>query len=267
MMKKALSTIVLALCITVSSFVPALAAKPAPSSGGGSSSSTLGNDVSYPQCGKRLPSGQAFGLVGVNGGLANNSNSCLSTELNWAFTSSGITSQPKAGLYVNTANPGNLGVADWPTSGTTPYGTCTGADDQACAYAYGNARAQSDVGFLTAASPVVAPASFTWWLDVETGNSWESNTANNQADLAGMTAYFEGIGASVGLYSTAAQWSQIAGTVPSTSNLAGLRNWRPGGATLATAQQACTAAPLTVGGTVQVTQFTSKNVDYDYSCH
>ena len=32
------------------------------------SSTPTGNDVSYPQCGKKLPSGQAFGIVGVNDG-------------------------------------------------------------------------------------------------------------------------------------------------------------------------------------------------------
>jgi hypothetical protein len=30
-----------------------------------------GSDVSYPQCGKTLPSGQAFGIVAVNEGLPN----------------------------------------------------------------------------------------------------------------------------------------------------------------------------------------------------
>ena len=34
----------------------------------GASSATVGNDISYPQCGMRLPAGHAFGVVGVNGG-------------------------------------------------------------------------------------------------------------------------------------------------------------------------------------------------------
>ena len=33
-----------------------------------------GRDVSYPQCGKTLPSGQAFGIAAVNEGLANTTN-------------------------------------------------------------------------------------------------------------------------------------------------------------------------------------------------
>ena len=46
-----------------------------------------GNDVSWPQCGKALPKGQTFGIVGVNNGLANNTNPCLKTQLTWAGTS------------------------------------------------------------------------------------------------------------------------------------------------------------------------------------
>ncbi|MEO8282285.1 MAG: hypothetical protein ABI568_02585 [Pseudarthrobacter sp.] len=68
-----------------------------------------GNDVSWPQCGKALPKGQTFGIVGVNNGLANTSNPCLATELSWAGSSTGAAGQPKAALYVNTANPGSAG--------------------------------------------------------------------------------------------------------------------------------------------------------------
>lgn len=246
----------------------ALAAKPAAKPSGKTASSPLGYDIAWPQCGKSLPSGQAFGIVGVNDGLANNTNPCLSTELAWAQRSTGGTAQPLAALYVNTANPG-LSGSWWPTSNTygdsavsNPYGTCDGRDTAACAYMYGYAKAYDDATLRG----VTNPQSYTWWLDVETINSWETNKAVNAADLEGMTAYFTGIGASVGLYSTAAQWSQIAGTVSPTSNLNGLLNWRPGGASLATAKSACSAAPLTAGGRVTLTQYVAKNVDTDYSC-
>lgn len=256
----------------------ALAAKPLSHSGGshgggggGSTGSVTGNDVSFPQCNSSLPSGQLFGIVGVNDGLANTTNPCFSAELAWAEASIGGTGQGKAALYVNTANPGNLGVADWPQNnidpitGATdsdPYGTCNGGDNQACAYQYGWNMAELDARTRIGSNN---PASFKWWLDVETANSWETNTANNTADLEAMVAYFEDAGGSVGLYSTATQWNQIAGTVSGTSDLYGLDSWLPGSSNLSGAKSACKLPGLT-GGQTTVTQFVAKRIDYDYSC-
>jgi hypothetical protein len=101
---------------------------------------------------------------------------------------------------------------------------------------------------------------------VETTNSWETNTGANAADLEGMTAYFESLGARVGLYSTSYQWSVIAGTVSATSNLHGLNNWIPGARNLKTAQANCKSAPFTTGSTVTLTQYLSGSLDYDWSC-
>lgn len=245
---------------------PATALAARPSQGGGTSGSTVsqtGNDISWPQCGKSLPAGQLFGIVGLNGGLANNTNKCFASELAWASVSAGGTGQDKASLYVNTANPGNLGVADWPQSGTSvKYGDCVnGADNQACAYVYGWTMAQLDA----TTRGVSNPASYKWWLDVETGNSWETNTANNTADLEGMTDYFTGIGGRVGLYSTSYQWGQIAGTVSSTSSLYGLDSWLAGASNLSGAKSQCSLPGLT-GGKTTVAQYVAKRTDYDYSC-
>ena len=63
---------------------------------------------------------------------------------------------------------------------------------------------------------------------METENTWQTDKAANVAVLEGMTAYFKEIGARVGLYSTGYQWGQIAGTVKSTSPLAGLPSWLAG---------------------------------------
>jgi hypothetical protein len=231
-------------------------------------STKLGNDISWPQCNKVLPKGQAFGIVGVNNGLANNTNPCLSTQLNWASTSSGTTGQPKVALYVNTANPG-LSGSWWPSSNdyggatvSNPYGTCDHSDSTACAYIYGYAKAYDDATIRGIANP----SAYLWWLDVETINSWETNKVANTADLEGMAAYFQSIGANVGLYSTSTQWGQIAGTTPSSSNLYNLVSWLPGASNQTNAQSKCSARPLTAGGKVTLTQFVSKNLDYDYSC-
>lgn len=245
----------------------ALIAVAAPAEAAGRSAN-LGNDVSWPQCGKTLPSGQAFAIVGVNGGLANNTNPCLATELSWAGASTGGTAQPAVALYVNTANPGTAG-SWWPTSnvyaGSTifnPYGMCDGSVGAACSYMYGYAKAYDDANIRG----VSHPSDYTWWLDVETGNTWSTDKAANRADLEGMTAYFHSIGADVGIYSTSNQWTQIAGTVPQSSNLYNLDSWLAGAKSLTSARRNCDAPALTGGGSVTLTQFVSGGVDYDYSC-
>ncbi|MBT2568834.1 hypothetical protein J7I84_20545 [Arthrobacter sp. ISL-85] len=228
-----------------------------------------GNDVSWPQCGKALPNGQSFGIVGVNNGTANTTNPCLATELSWAGSSTGATGQPEVALYVNTANPGSAG-SWWPTSNTyggtsvaNPYGQCTsGSFGAACSFMYGYAKAYDDANIRGVSNP----ASFVWWLDVETGNSWSADKAANRADLEGMMAYFASTGATTGIYSTSSQWSQIAGTVPSSSPLYTARSWLAGASSLTSAKRMCTTAPLTGGGKVTLTQYVSGGFDYDYSC-
>ncbi len=245
----------------------------------------LGIDVSYPQCGKILPTDHDFGIVGVNGGLATTTNQCMTSQLQWAATALGTTKQDKVQLYVNTANPGGLDTESWPRTNTdaagvtqpNPYGVCDGTDSLGCAWMYGWNRALEDVrdrfqpAALSAGQSTVA-SDYMWWLDVETENTWKPasstfNTQSNVAVLEGMTAYFKSKSARVGLYSTAYQWNSIVGgSVSSRSNLNGLPNWRPGGSSLKTAKDACRATPLTPGGTVLLTQFVSKGLDYNYVC-
>lgn len=243
----------------------------------------LGNDISWPQCGKKLPTGQAFGIVGVNGGLANTTNLCLSAQLLWAAKSTGAANQPKTQLYVNTANPGGLNTPSWPRSNTdpvgnlapNPYGTCNGADSLACAWQYGWNRAVEDVNArfapaANAAGILTNAADYHWWLDVEIVNTWKTGVdgqESNVADLEGMVANFSGVGAQVGIYSTGYQWDQIVGSAVSpSSNLNGLDSWLAGARSEAGAKNNCSLPPLTTGGKVSLTQFVSRTYDYDYSC-
>jgi len=230
-----------------------------------------GDDVSYPQCGKTLPSRQAFGIVGVNGGRANTTNPCLAKEIAWAQDSSGITRQARVSFYVNTADPGNLKVADWPASNDDPitrvvvgdpYGVCARRDDRACAWQYGWNAAERDAR----TRGISRPGRYRWWLDVETITSWEPSTRNNRADLEGMVAYFRRIGGTVGIYSTTSQWDKIAKTIPSTSSLYRLADWIPGARTLAQAKANCRLVPLTGRGIVSVTQWAASKTDHDFSC-
>jgi hypothetical protein len=234
-----------------------------------SSAAGPGNDVSWPQCGKALPKAQTFGIVGVNNGLANNTNPCLAAQMSWAGSSTGGTGQPAVAVYVNTGNPGSAG-SWWPTSntygGTTvanPYGQCTsGSFGSACSYMYGYAKAYDDAN----TRGVSNASTYTWWLDVETGNSWSTDKVANRADLEGMVAYFTSIGATSGIYSTSYQLSQITGTAPSSSPLYTLKSWLAGASSLASAKRMCASAPLTGGGKVTLTQYVSGGFDYDYSC-
>jgi hypothetical protein len=233
--------------------------------------SPTGNDVSWPQCGKTLPTGQAFGIVGVNGGKASTVNPCFATELAWAKRSTGIiAAQPRASVYLNTGNPGDVYLTDpgsvsyWPHSGSNAYGTCSGGDDRACAYEYGKYWATRDVQIVSQTDP---GAAYYYWLDVETSNSWNADTSTNQADLTGMVDYLHSVGVTVGVYSTAYQWGQIVGSVSDPANhLTGLDNWRAGATSLSGAESNCSLAPLTPGARVVLTQYVAKNLDYDYSC-
>ncbi|MFE8886815.1 hypothetical protein ACFYLX_13305 [Pseudarthrobacter enclensis] len=282
-MTKKLTGVFLALLgLLAAGMAPAAAAPPA----GGTD--PVGNDVSWPQCGKTLPASPAFAIVGVTGGLANNTNPCLRDQLDWAGKATVGTTQPKVALYVNTANPGHEG-SWWPSSNTygnanvsNPYGTCDakgaaeGPVDLPCSYMYGYAKAYDDATIRGIANP----GDYFWWLDVETGNSWQTGTldatALNRATLEGMAGYFKGITAGrtdlngkpagVGIYSTGSQWGTIAGTVPAGSPLAGLPSWLAGAKTLRGAQSNCSLPGLTPGSPVTVTQYVSAGLDYDYAC-
>jgi hypothetical protein len=229
-------------------------------------SPVLGADVSHPQCGGPLPSGHAFGIVGVNAGTATTTNPCLAQQLAWARRSVGGTGQPRVQIYVNTANPGGLGTASWPRSGKNRYGTCTGANSAACAYQYGRERARDDV----TARGVSRPQDLVWWLDVELENTWDltaAGAARNVAVLEGMVEYLRGAGvAGVGLYSTATQWQTIVrSAVAPTSPLNGLPSWLAGARNAAGARGACLLAPLTRGGRVVMTQYVD-GFDRNHSC-
>ena len=256
----------------------ALSAKPVNGEAANTSTEQKGYDVSYPQCSKRLPTDHYFAIVGVNGGTATTKNPCLAKQLAWAKTAKTGSNQPKIQLYVNTANPAQNSAYDWlswPTSSTpnNPYGECSGekTNNLACSWQYGWNRSVETANYFSAQAALagISPnaSDYTWWLDVETMNSWQSGSnealARNTAAIEGFGAYYQ----SIGLYSTAVQWGQITGNVISpTSNLNGLPNWRPSGSSLSNAKENCKVSPLTNGGFVSMTQYIVKNLDNNHSC-
>ncbi|HLM07504.1 MAG TPA: hypothetical protein VK402_20180 [Blastococcus sp.] len=239
---------------------------------------TVGYDVSYPQCRSSLPRDRAFAVVGVNGGLSTKANPCLASQLSWAWGSSGsVPAQPKAQLYLNTANPGEIrgAVTTWPRSGSTPYGTCDGDNSTACSWQYGWERAENSLdAFFTPAAAEArvdsSPSRYTWWLDVETTNTWQSGSpdglARNRATLEGMTEYLASRGGEVGIYSTAQQWTKVVGSVSTSSTLAGRSTWLAGATSLAGARSNCSRPPLVPDGRVVLAQYVVSGLDRNYSC-
>ena len=229
----------------------------------------LGNDISWPQCGSDLPELRGFAVIGVNGGRPNTTNPCLATQLAWAASTSDPAKVAPVALYVNAANPGSATASWWPTSNayrgtgvSNPYGMCNGTETAACAYIYGYAMAYDDVNVRG----VPNAKHRLWWLDVETGNSWSPDLIANTADLEGMTAYLQSIGAEVGIYSTTYQFGEITGTLDPGSNLNKLKSWIAGATSKATARAYCSSSPLTSAGIVALAQFTAGPFDYDYPC-
>lgn len=254
---------VLAAAVVLASGAPAFAAKGGHKGGGGSGGgggtpAPQGYDISYPQCGGVYPSVPAFGIVGVNHGLAYSVNSCLASEYQWALASS-TTTGAKASLYANTGNPGPVS-AHWPTGQTSPR-ACDGTWNANCSYDYGwNAAANS---FATATTAIGATVgSVPWWLDVETANSWStSDLSLNVANLQGAVAYLQSRGVTVGVYSTGYQWGVITGGLNLTS---AVPDWVAGASSATSAPSYCSSSFS--GGAVRYVQYPSGGYDADYAC-
>ena len=237
------------------------------------SSPTTGYDVSYPQCSGSDPSNPLFGIVGVNGGLANNANSCIGRELRWARDAPGQRRprQPRLSLYIDTGNPGGHHVADWPRGGTAPaYGACNSLLTNACSYIYGEQRAAHSYRLVAALDPIGAKTA-PWWLDVELMASWAGTYQLNIAAVQGFIAGLHNAGAtgSVGIYSTSAQWKDITGLTAQTTPTVfhgQLPDWVAGTeATLTQAQQSCTSDDFT-GVEPTLAQYRIDSRDADLRC-
>jgi hypothetical protein len=239
----------------------------------GNSSPTTGYDVSYPQCSGSYPSNPLFGIVGVNGGLANNTNPCLGSELHWARGAPGQKrpKQPALSMYIDTGNPGGHHVADWPSGGTAQaYGSCNGLLTNACSYLYGEQRAAHSY-HLVAERDSVAARTAPWWLDVELMASWAGTYQLNIAALQGFIAGLRNAGATgpIGIYSTGAQWKDITGLTAQTTKTAfssRLPGWIAGTkATLRQARQNCINGGFT-GVVPTLAQYRIGRLDADLRC-
>jgi hypothetical protein len=214
-------------------------------------SGTTGYDASYPSgnCAAQ-PVGEAFAIVGVNGGRPFSFNGCLSSEYSWATTHTGSVS-----LYINT---GYSGAYRKNIKADCNFGT------SAEQLAYGIGCSEAETSIADAAS-VGATTVAAWWLDVETGNSWSSsNLALNRDTIQGAVNRLLNVypTPSVGVYSDASFWSTITGGNGYTpSGLAA--DWLAAGQCPATANSniGFTQSPIWL-----LQQGTSQGVDSDYAC-
>ena len=210
-------------------------------------SGTTGVDVSYPNCSATLPV-TTFRIVGVSDGLGYSTNPCIASEAAGAGNLS---------LYVNTG----WNSASSHINATSPK-VCAAGDNNCLAYNYGY---NAGLYALAAASQAGVHAA-TWWLDVETANTWNTNVVQNQDSLQGehdaLLLPANGV-TTVGVYSTTAQWQTIAG--------GWINGWPSWGATTWTsakqAQTYCTGHQFT-GGPSYLMQYKARTskLEQDVAC-
>jgi len=205
-----------------------------------------GYDVSWPNCSATNPTRatrSAFGIVGVNGGTGYSQNPCVTAEASWFASLS---------LYANTGwydqsshiNPNSPKV-------------CATGDSNCLAYNYGYNAGLYALSYAKSQNV----RSSIWWLDVETGNTWNSDTTQNRNSLQGEYDALKQNGVTtVGVYSTTYQWDTITGSW--------VNDWPGWGATVVqSARQAatyCTGHQFT-GGPTYLIQY-SGYLDRDYAC-
>jgi hypothetical protein len=234
-----------------------------------------GIDVSYPQCGDELPDAFAFAIVGVNGGRVHAPNPCLGadgdvpSQLEWAGRD--------VELYANTANPGPRLSRFWPDGQVEPRpcrgeGLLSTTDTHDCAYLYGwNAAAAS---YRTALEAFVSvgwadddadrlPWETTWWLDVETANSWRGDGPRNVAALEGARDYLVSMDvAEVGFYSTPRMWERITG---GSDLFEDHPAWHAGALDIDDARERC-GEPSFTGGELRMVQWVEDGLDHNIRC-
>ena len=232
---------------------------------------TTGFDISFPQCGKTLPSKVNFAVVGVNDGIAYRQNRCLSAEYTWATnaTATSTSVEPHVQFYANTGDPGFASSSHWPVTQTTPRDCAAamstnppnGSPD--CDYDYGWYAAQDSfndaVGVAGSAATTAAP----WWLDVESANSWNDGATNNVADIQGAVDFLHQAGVTqVGIYTNSYPWTTYMGG--DTTTFRADPSWVPGSKTLKQAVKKCSTT--VTGGPAYLSQYQSQGLDADYDC-
>jgi hypothetical protein len=227
-----------------------------------------GADVSSPQ-GTALPTTPGnFGIVGVNSGRPYRTNTFFPQQYDWArdraVASATVPAQPPS-IYMNLAAPVGKSATQERTS--TPL-SCKPGDTACKGYNYGyNAAADA---LQTAGSRMAA----TWWIDVETANSWLGTDVNRRT-IQGAVDYLRGKQLQVGIYSYPSAWSSVTGGwqatdaagTPLPAWFAGTDKTRcPGDPDLANASLGLVAASSFTGGPLWLVQNASGATNGDRAC-
>jgi hypothetical protein len=159
---------------------------------------------------------------------------------------------------MNTSNSGPIN-ANWGLPGPQPCLDPESSDDLGCAYNFGWNGAAYALAVAQGISPAVT--SLTWWLDVETENTWAGTHAANSAAIQGYFDYLKASGvAVVGVYSTRLQWNLITGGY----SLGSAPNWVAGASSADDAVGFCSAGFST--GPVWLVQFQFSGLHGNYAC-
>jgi hypothetical protein len=224
--------------------------------------SGTGYDVSYPNCtASQPPSGATFALIGVGGGRAFTSNSCAGSELKSA---AGLP----VSLYYNTGYAGSFarqidGTCLSDVSNAGVFSKLSGHKLSQAQQAWEIGCSEASYAATYAASSLgVSNPPVSWWADVETGNSWSTNTSLNQFALDGMSYFMSNNGNGVGgFYSSPSMWAKIAGNSSWNTTPAMSGSWVAG------LQPPCSTSPVLGGAPTWLVQSGSiGGLDQDTAC-
>ena len=209
-----------------------------------------GFDVSFPNCGQTLPTSQAVRRHRRGrGGRSFTTNPCLAEQFHWAG-SAGRHFE----VYVNTSYPAGSTIH---RGDNGPKGVC-GSDDWACkAYNYGFNNAEFAFHYAQSQYAVAD----TWWLDVETANSWSDTPALNAQVIQGAVDSLRAHGVLVGIYSIPPMWKEIAGNYA-----VNLPKWVVQLHESVPAVTYCSAENGFGGGSIALVQVEGQSLDQDVAC-
>lgn len=179
-------------------------------------SGSSGYDVSYPQCpGPYAPSGgsYSFAIIGVGGGRPFTSNSCAAAEA----AAAGNLGISNVAYYFNTGYSGAYGHEIKTTcsgyANQDPYSVFSGIKGHALTQDEQAWKIGCSEALYAQSNAPTSPAPSMWWADIETGNSWSSNTTLNDFVIDGLIYEMQAAPSAGGggIYSYTSAWDRIAG--------------------------------------------------------